>query len=196
MDIILVRHTDAKGGDGDIFRGQTDLDLTPAGFRHAKRIGKKLKDIQIDRIYSSRLKRAIHTAEAIAKTHDLKVIKNAKINEISFGLFDGLLVKNAKKKYPEIFKAREKDKAGYRIPKGGENYSDVRKRALSFILTEAKKYPGKTLLFVAHASLINSILMQMIDKSPEKISSMLNYGCRVFLKYNGGKLHFIRIEND
>ena len=71
MDIIFVRHTDAKGGDGDIFRGQTDLDLTPEGFKHAKRIGEKMKDKRIDKIYSSKLKRAIHTAEAIAKPHGL-----------------------------------------------------------------------------------------------------------------------------
>lgn len=195
--IILMRHTDAKGGDGDIYRGQTDLDLTPRGFRHAKRIAERLKKLHIDKIYSSVLKRAIHTAEPIAEAHNLKLKKSRKINEMSFGIFDGLKVKEVMKKYPDLYKARGKDKMNFRIPGGGENFNDVRKRALSFILGEAKKSRNKTLMFVTHASLMKSVLIDVMkNKSGEEISNMLDYGCRVYLKHNGGKLHFEKVERD
>lgn len=194
--IILVRHTEAEGGN-DIYRGQTDLDLVPEGIEHAKRLGEKLKDMHIDKIYTSKLKRAIKTAEGIAEPHGLKLTKTPKLNEINFGIFDGLQRKVVLKKYLDIYKARRKDRIHFRIPGGGENYIDVRDRAQSFILGEAKKNPGKTLMFVAHGSLIKSILSTLIkNKTWDEIGAMLTYGCRVFLKHNGGKLHFVKIVND
>ena len=195
--IILVRHTEAEGGDGNIFRGQTDLDLLPEGFKHAKKVGEKLKKLKIDKIYSSKLSRAIHTAEAIAGPHKLDITKSPKINEMSFGMFDGLLVKDVKKKYHDILGARNKNRLNFRIPGGGESYVDVSKRALPFILKEAKKNPGKTLMFVAHASLIKAILVSISkNKGLDDFSGMIHYGCRVFLKHDNGKLNFQHVEND
>jgi len=190
----LVRHTDAVGGNM-VFRGQTDLDLTPEGLKHAKKLGEKLKDMHIDKIYSSKLKRAIKTAEAIAKTHNLKIIKTPKLNEINFGIFDGLPVEKVKKRYRDIYEARGKDMMNFRIP-GGESYVDVRNRALPFILKETKKNSGKILMFVTHGSLIRSILITITkDKKIHELKETVGYGCRIFLKHNNGKLKLERIEN-
>jgi broad specificity phosphatase PhoE len=200
--IILVRHTETEGGDMKIYRGITDLDLLPEGFEHAKKLGRLMKDIPVDKIYTSNLKRAFHTAEEIAKFHNLKIIKNAQINELNFGVLDGMKVVDAKSKYPKIVEKREAAKNGsledymnYRFPKG-ESYADVRKRGLSFILNEAKKNPGKTLMFVVHGSLMKSILAYVMKKNIDQINNMLKYGCRVFLTHENGRLSFERIEND
>ncbi len=191
--IILIRHVDADGGE-DIFRGQIDVDLTPKGLTHAKKLAEKLKTVHMDKIYSSTLKRALKTAEPIAKLHKLKIIKSDKIKEINFGIFDGLTRKEVLEKYPDIYEARGKDMINYRIPKG-ESYADVRKRALKFILSEAKKNPGKTLVFVTHGSLMRSILIGMTDKEIDKLKPVIGYGCRIFLEHNNGKLHLVKIEN-
>jgi len=188
-----MRHTDAEGGDG-VFRGITDMDLTPHGVEHAKMFAKKLRNLHIDRIYASRLQRAIHTAEPIAKMHNLKINKSVKINEINFGVFDGMQVDDVKKKYKDLYEARGRDMHNFRLPGGGESYEDVCKRALPFILHEAGKYPGQTLLFVTHGSLIRSILLKVMKTTHEHLRSQISYGCRVFLKHNKSKLSFQRIE--
>ena len=194
--IILVRHTEAEGGD-NVFRGVTDMGLTPEGLEHAKRVGQEMKTLRIDKIYSSMLSRAFRTAEEIAKPHKLRVVKTPKLNEINFGIFDGLQKEEVLKKHADIYEARGRDMMNHRIPGGGENYADVRARALPFILGEAKKNPGKTLVFVAHRGLMVSILTILLkDKTLEEARKLIGYGGRIFLVHDKGKLRFEKAEND
>ncbi len=193
--IILLRHTEAVGGN-TVFRGQTDADLLPEGVKHAQKIARKLETLPIDGIYSSTLKRAIKTATPIAETHKLKLTKTPLLNEISFGIFDGLEKAEVMRKYRDIYEQRGKDMMNFRIPGGGESYTDVRKRALGFILSEAEKNPGKSLMFVVHGSLIKSILAPMMKDTPwEELGSMINYGCRIYMTRER-ELLLDRIEND
>jgi broad specificity phosphatase PhoE len=193
-----VRHTEAEGGIF-IFRGRTDLDLLPEGVSHAKAIGRKLAKLRIDEIYSSKLKRAVKTAEEIAKSHKMSVTQAAELNEINFGIFDGNLIEEMKNKYPDIYEARGRDMLNYRIPGGGKSYLDVQKRALRFILEKAKINPGKTLMFVTHGSLIRSVLIKVMKNKKvddPDLKKLIDYGCRVYLTHNQGKLKLNKIEND
>jgi len=64
MEIYVVRHGEALEGDIDELR-----ELCEKGEKQAKKVGKKLKklNINIDEIFSSPMRRAIQTAEIIAK---------------------------------------------------------------------------------------------------------------------------------
>ena len=192
--IILVRHTEAEGGN-HVFRGQVDADLLPEGVEHAKRLAKKFRDLHIDKIYSSMLTRSIKTARPIAKTHGLRIISSAEINEISFGIFDGMEREEVLKKYPQIYEQRGRDMMNFRIPGGGESYSDVRKRAAAFILSEAAKNRGETLMFVVHGSLMRSILFPMIKgKTWDELYGLIDYGSSIYLTHDKGKLTLDKIE--
>lgn len=77
MEIYIVRHGDALEGEIDELR-----ELSEKGKKQAKRAGKKLKDldVKVDEIFSSPLKRAIQTAEIIAKEIGFK--NEVKITEL------------------------------------------------------------------------------------------------------------------
>ncbi len=64
--IFLVRHTEQAGP------GSTDPPLTEAGRQRAKRLAGVLKDAGIDVIFVSTRKRAVETAEPVAKALGLK----------------------------------------------------------------------------------------------------------------------------
>ena len=62
--------------------------LTPTGIKQAKRLAEYLSDKNIDVIYSSPLKRAVHTAETVKEYHpDIKIIKDDDLIEAAFGFW-------------------------------------------------------------------------------------------------------------
>ena len=63
--IYLIRHGQTEFNDKNIFRGHLDIPLNSYGNSQAESIGKILKVINFDVIYSSPLTRAKKTAEII-----------------------------------------------------------------------------------------------------------------------------------
>lgn len=62
-EVLLVRHADCYDGlDGE---GDADPALSPTGREQARRLGQRLRRLEIDGVYSSTLRRARETAEAI-----------------------------------------------------------------------------------------------------------------------------------
>jgi broad specificity phosphatase PhoE len=62
-EVLLVRHGDCYDGlDGD---AGEDPPLSPAGREQARRLGERLRRLEVDAVYSSTLRRARETAGAI-----------------------------------------------------------------------------------------------------------------------------------
>jgi len=165
MKLFLVRH--GKISFRNIgFLSYTDLDLTEEGKAQAQKVGQRLKDEEIDSIYSSELKRSIETANEITGCLDLEVRITPRLNEVNFGIFEGLTLSEAKDKFPEIFKKREKDKWNFKIPKG-ESYKDAAERVLPFIKKISQE--KKKVVLVTHVTIIKILLKSLTDLSLEKI---------------------------
>ncbi len=80
MKIIFVRHGNVPG--------LSDRErLTDIGIRQAKLLAKRLKREGIDKIYSSDLPRAEHTAEFISKELNLPVERRECLREYNDGIF-------------------------------------------------------------------------------------------------------------
>ena len=69
--IMLIRHGDTDWNVEEIFRGRVDVELNEIGVKQAELLAKHLTDERIVAIYSSPLKRALKTAETIAKPHSI-----------------------------------------------------------------------------------------------------------------------------
>jgi broad specificity phosphatase PhoE len=61
-EVILVRHGDCYDGLADT---RDDPGLSPTGREQARRLGERLRRLEIDEVYSSPLRRALETARAI-----------------------------------------------------------------------------------------------------------------------------------
>ena len=104
--IILLRHGESEWNLSNQFTGWTDVNLTSKGISEATEAGKKILDLEIsiDTIYTSLLKRAIDTAEIIAKTlnFDKKRIEfDWRLNERHYGALQGLNKSETALKYGE-----------------------------------------------------------------------------------------------
>ena len=85
MNLILVRHAECQGNIENRLSGITDFELTKNGKEQIQHLGLELKNERIDIIYSSPLKRAIETAQAIAKYCNIKNINiDNNLKEINY----------------------------------------------------------------------------------------------------------------
>ena len=104
--LILTRHGQSVWNAENRFTGWVDVDLSQQGISEAKRSGQLIKNlkINIDKSYTSFLKRAIKTLEIILEENNLKVDLNTswEINERHYGSLTGLNKNETKKKKLEM----------------------------------------------------------------------------------------------
>lgn len=92
--VTLLRHGQSQWNLENRFTGWTDVDLSEHGIGEAKRAGLLLRDegFVFDRVYTSVLKRAIHTAWIVMDEIDrawLPVVNDWRINERHYGALQG-----------------------------------------------------------------------------------------------------------
>ena len=106
MKLVLIRHGESQWNKENRFTGWTDIDLTQKGIEEAKNAGKLLKaeGFTFDIVYTSVLKRAIHTLWNVLDEMDLAwipVYRSWRLNEKSYGDLQGLNKAETAKKYGE-----------------------------------------------------------------------------------------------
>lgn len=160
--IYLVRHGETNANVEKRYCGQTDVDLNHKGLRDAASIAKVLKNISLDSIVSSDLKRTLKTAELINEYHQLELELNPDFREINFGKFENLTFEEIGVKYPEEKVKMIKEKINYNFLEG-ESLSVLYKRVIKSFnkLLEAKE--NENILIVSHGGVIRMILTEILS---------------------------------
>lgn len=83
--IYIVRHAEAEGNVYRRAQGQYNSNLTKFGKSQLPYLAERFKEIPVDIIYASDLKRAFLTVKSIADVKNLEVIKNENLREINMG---------------------------------------------------------------------------------------------------------------
>jgi probable phosphoglycerate mutase len=149
--IYLVRHGQTEFNRERRIQGHVDSPLTELGVRQAEAVGRLLRDLirepQGWRIVSSPLGRARSTAEIIAgKLGGLSVELEPRIQEMSWGSFDGRLRAEIEAEHPETF-----GKTGWAFdaPTDGESYEGVAGRVGDW-LASLPPEPQRRIIAVSH----------------------------------------------
>ena len=158
--IYLIRHGQTLWNAEGRYQGQLNSPLTKKGEEQAKANGEKLlkylKDIDEFAFYSSPLGRASATAKIIADVIGFnkdKIVFDKRIQEVSYGIFEGKTKEYCKRELKEQFKAREANKWSYTL-EGAESYETVSIRVKEWLAT---LNDDKPIVMVAH-EMINRTL--------------------------------------
>ena len=146
--IYFVRHGETDFNKKKIMQGHLDIELNEIGIMQAQKAKENLKDVKIDMIFCSPLKRAVKTAEIINENYNLSVIKDDRIKEIYGGEMQGKILSELPKEIVEQY---------YKNPEnfGGENIKAFCKRVEHF-LKEIFDI-NKNILIVSHAGVYRAI---------------------------------------
>jgi broad specificity phosphatase PhoE len=155
--IILIRHGQTAWNTEEVFRGQVDIELDETGLKQAGLLAEYLNPRKLEAVYSSPLKRAVRTAEAIASRHGLAVEITPGLNDIDFGEWQGLSLQEVRTRFSELLEMWVTDPPRVRIP-SGESLDDVRQRALALVNQVVEKHVGKEIALVSHR-VVNKVLI-------------------------------------
>ena len=171
--IYLIRHGESIGNAARIYLGHTDLDLTELGYSQAEQTARKLADVKFSAIYSSDLKRAMHTAEPHAKMRGIEIVPTARLREIKVGEWEGAPVDELLK--DERFTKGWRENFGLFTFPSGENVGDAADRIHSFLSEVAQKHDGETVAAVFHAAAIRAFWCKTLGTPKEEWASTVPF---------------------
>jgi alpha-ribazole phosphatase len=199
MKIYFIRHAESKFNLKEIACNNQEKNiLTRVGKKQAEKLAKKLININIDKIFISEAKRAYETILPLIKVRkDIPVKKDKRLNECSFGIFGGLSLGAAEKKYPKIFKAKQIDQWNIPAP-NGESYRDVFLRFKLFLndlKKDAKKSRLENIVIISHATPLKVFLVKYLGFSLKKVESIYFKNALISIfDFQNGKIKPIQIN--
>lgn len=201
MKLVVVRHGESEWNEKNLFTGWADVELSEKGVEEAKLGGRMLKEegYDFDIVYTSYLKRAIHTMDNILNEMErtwLPIVKDWRLNERHYGALQGLDKAETATKYGEDqvliwrrsfdVKPPELDPTDERAPRNMEAYRNVEDKdilplheSLKETIERAVPYfeetikpqmlDGKRVLIVAHGNSLRSLVKYFDNMTDDEI---------------------------
>lgn len=147
--ISTLRHAHTQYNTERRYAGSIDIPLSDAGIRDAQLAAPKLAEIKFDMVITSRLKRAVQTAEILIG-RSAPIVQNELCNERNFGVMEGLTWEDVQTLQPPVLMITVGNDLHTVNPKGGEPFEDVWERAKKFRQLLFQAYAGANILVVSH----------------------------------------------
>ncbi|MCC7372915.1 MAG: histidine phosphatase family protein [Chloroflexi bacterium] len=149
-EIILCRHGQTDWNTQGRYQGRTDVPLNDFGRQQARQLAGTLADMAIHVVYSSTLERAYDTAVEIATPRGLQVRRDARLDEIDQGQWEGMRHDEIMLHHPEKLAAWQDHPIDLRLPEG-ETLEEVRMRVRDALDDMMLLHQGLTICVVAHS---------------------------------------------
>ena len=159
--VYLIRHGEAEGNLYRRAQGHYQSDITAKGHRQIAALAERFKDIHIDALYSSDLRRTLITAGAITKYHDLPLNPEPRLREVCLGVWEDQPWGNLSDEYPEAMTAFNDDPERWSA-EGAESFAHLGARMLSIVTELAAKHDGQTIACVSHGMAIRTLLANIL----------------------------------
>lgn len=169
--IYMIRHAEAEGNLYRIVQGQLNSYITPRGHRQIAALAERFKDVQLDALYSSDLRRTQTTAGAITKYHDLPMQLDKRLREIDLGVCEGMSFGDMYRFDPEQMDNFNNDPAQWRA-EGAETFDECTRRILGVVTEIAQANDGKTVAVVSHGMVTRSLLAYLLNVKSRDIPSL------------------------
>jgi broad specificity phosphatase PhoE len=148
--VILVRHGQTAWNRAERFRGHSDVPLNSTGLAQAHAAARRIVSTwRVDAVYTSPLRRAQETAQAIAQRSGLKAQPWEGLIDLNFGAWQGLTFDEAAAAYPDEYALWQTKPQRLRLP-GGESMARARRRSSAAMLALATAHPQGTIVLVSH----------------------------------------------
>ncbi len=171
--IYLIRHAEAEGNLYRRIHGWYDSLITPRGYRQIDALAKRFKDVKIEALYSSDLRRTQITAGAIMCYHDLELNIDPRLKEVNMGVWEDVPWGNVYQSDPEQILYFSNDPAKWCVS-GSEDFYKLQSRITEAIRDLAIRHDGQTIACVSHGMAIRSLIAGVKGINSENISQVLH----------------------
>jgi broad specificity phosphatase PhoE len=168
LRLFLLRHGETLWNREGRYQGCVDVRLSPDGVAQAEAVSLALAERSLAAIYSSPLRRALETAEAIAAPHGLAVALDPAFREICHGLWEGLTAREVRARFPDLYARWRATPETVTMPEG-ESLTEVRARVLDGLERLRAKHEGDTVCLVAHGTPVRLLLLEALGLPPGRL---------------------------
>lgn len=167
LEIYLTRHGETEWNKIKRMQGQSDSPLTEFGVKQAEWLAERLQSKTFTYIYTSPLGRAKETALIVNKGLGAKVVEDDRLKEIYMGDWEGRLVSDLEKEFPQENNAFWHNPLAFKMA-GKESFQEVHNRAADFFEDMLSKHGDGKILVVAHAIILKGMMNYIQGESLSK----------------------------
>lgn len=195
----ILRHGQSVSNAEGKLAGHTDSPLSELGLKQADVAAETLRDVHVDAIYSSDLKRAYSTALPHAKLRGMEVKTDKRLREVFVGDMENMYKDDIVEKYGTLYTVDWHEKFGVFVSPGGESVPEAADREIEAILDIAKDNPDKTVLIATHAGVLRAVWGRISGIAAEDLCEHFGYATNAsysVLEVEDGKITPISYSND
>lgn len=182
--IILWRHGNTDWNNNGRIQGQLDVPLNSMGLAQAAGSAGRLALLKPDLVITSDSSRAWQTAAALTDVYDVRVERDARLRERSFGPWEGLTIDEVRDRFPEAY---ARWRAGEPLPEDGlESTADLGKRVAETIREAADRVADGRVILVTHGGSVKWGVITLLGW-PEEIAPTL---------HGMGNCHWAELRHD
>lgn len=191
MEVYFLRHGETPWNREKKIQGSTGwIDLSDFGVELAERTRDGLKNagLSFDRIFTSPLRRALHTAEIVGEGFGVVPEPDARLREMAFGRYEGTVMLDGCFADGNI-RSCFKDPPAF-VPDGGESFDDVLVRVREFFEEVLLPLEGKAerVLAVSHGAFMRSVVRFVTGRELKDYWQGVQPNCCVHVvEISGGK---------
>ena len=157
--IVLIRHGQTDWNLESKAQGHADIPLNVTGHAQAALMGRYVREqMQIDRVFSSDLKRCTQTADAL----DMPYEQDSRLREFDTGDLTGKNWDDIKTGHSDVLADLQYSRTWARRPNGESDF-DATARAAGFIHESGILKQDSTWALVSHGGLIRRIICVLLD---------------------------------
>ena len=196
LKLYIVRHGETEWNVIKRFQGQLNTPLTEKGMEKLRKTGKKLENVLFDEVYTSELGRTVASAEIILnenngyKNNKLELQKLAELNEVYFGVWQGLTYEEVFLKYPEEGNNYFYNVKNYKAENvEAEKLEDALERFLKGINKILDSHESGNILVVTHGTVFEMFMNYVANNSIFDIDerTLMGNGDYKVFSYKDGK---------
>ena len=161
--LLLIRHGQSTWNREHRIQGQLDPPLSDEGRRQAERVGQRIAGRHFAGFYSSDLKRAFETAQAIEAATGLQAEPMAGLREIFLGEWEGLRTDDLAQRFPEAW-ASWTDEPDWDLVPGGEGAALFETRVAAALDEILSRHAQGDVVVVTHGGVIQIALHRVIGR--------------------------------
>ena len=194
--IYFVRHCEAEGNTRGVLQGRSDCDVSGNSAKQLDLVSLRLRNVPFTAFYSSPLKRAYKTAQAIDRYHDLEIRKDRRLIEIDMGDWEGRSWADIEKESPAMLRVWNENPGEFQAP-NGESLRQVCDRMWNAAQDIARENDGETVCVVSHGCAIRALLCRALGKPVGEIGEIPwcdNTAVSV-VEFESGKAHIVKMND-
>lgn len=164
MKLLMIRHGEIRSNVNKLYAGKSSERLTKAGLVQANEVAARLKDYEINAVYSSHVYRARQTAEIICQKTGHKPVIDSSFREIELGPWEGKYEDDIARLYPREWGIWQKTPADLYLP-GRETLEQLLDRVLSGVSGIVREQKSGIVAIITHVAIIRVLILWKTQKS-------------------------------